>query len=168
MLKRKYHHELECWTHLEWWRNLCDWGLSFPAHPYLILSSIIWVIWSWGHKFLYNSNPLCREESSGNYSDCIPETVPKVLEQIWPSISPALLGILDTSLEAGHSQLLPLSLFVSARTACREAPCWCWLAVASLRPGPLSLPAFLGRCRCIHSRPGRAAARRVGICFRLV
>lgn len=63
-----------------------------PPLP-LIVSSIIWVIWSWGHKFLYNSNPLCREEASGNYSDCIPDTVLKVLEQIRPSISAALLSI---------------------------------------------------------------------------
>lgn len=134
----------------------------------LIVSSIVWVIWSWGHKFLYNSNPLCREESSGNYSDCIPDTVPKVLEQIRPSISAALLSILDMGLEAGHPQLFPLSLFVSARAAWREGPRWCWLAAASLHPGPLWLPASLGLCRHVHSRPGRAAARQADICFRLV
>ena len=80
-----------------------------PLH--LIVSSIIWVIWSWGHTFYYNSNPLYREESSGNYSDCIPDGV-KVLEQIRHPISKALLSNLDLSLEAGHpcSSLRP-SLF---------------------------------------------------------
>lgn len=92
----------------------------------------------------------------------------KVLEQIRPSISAALLLILDLSLEAGHPQFFPSSLFVSARAACREAPCWCWLATASLHPRPLRLPASLGRCRHAHSRPGRAVARWAGICFCLV
>lgn len=92
----------------------------------------------------------------------------RVLEQIRASISPVLLSILDLSLEAGHPQLFPSSLFVSARAACREAPCWCWLAVASLHPRPPWLPASLGLCRHTHSRPGRAVARRAGICFRLV
>lgn len=64
--------------------------------------------------------------------------------------------------------LFPSPLFVSARAACREAPCWCWLAAASLYPRPRLLPASLGWRRHLLSRPGRAAARRADVCFRLV
>lgn len=93
-LKIKSHGAFKCWTQGEGEICVIEAFLSLSPSPLpLIVSSIIWVIWSWGHKFLYNSNPLCREEASGNYSYCIPDPVPKVLEQIRPSISAALLSI---------------------------------------------------------------------------
>ena len=61
--------------------------------------------------------------------------------------------------------LFPSPLFVSARAACREVPCWCWQAAASLHPRPRLLPASLGWRRHLLSRPGRAAARRADVCF---
>lgn len=134
-------HELECWTHSGCQRNPCNWGFPLSPPPplsSLIPSSIIWVIWSWGHKFLYNANPLCREESSGNDCAYIPDSEPKVLEPIWSPIKHAPLSSFHASLEAGHTQLFPPSFFVLARAVCREAPCWCWLAMASAQ----------GRCHC--------------------
>lgn len=132
-------HALEGWTHWGCQKNPCNWGFSLSPSPLSILipSSIIWVIWSWGHKFLYSANPLCREESSGNDSDCIPDSEPKVLEQFWSPIKRALLSSFHASLEAGHAELFPPS-FVLAWAVCREAPCWCWLATASAQ----------GHCHC--------------------
>lgn len=169
-LKIKFLGEFKCWTHSGWRRNLRNWGppLSLSTSPLpFTVSSIIWVIWSWGHKFLYNSNPLFRAEASGNYSDCIPDTVPKVLEQIRPSISTALLSIFRCEPGGWTSAALPSVLLCFSRATCREAPCWCWLAAASLHPRPLCCQLPLASVDT-HSRPGGAAARQGGICCRLV
>lgn len=136
-------------------------SLSLSTSPLpFIVSSIIWVIWSWGHKFLYNSNPLFRAEASGNYSDCIPDTVPKFLEQIRPSISTALLSIFRCEPGGWTSTALPFVPLCFSRGACREAPCWCWLAAASLHPRPQWLPASLGQCR--HSFQARGSCCQAG------
>lgn len=138
MPQMKCLHDLECWTHGGCQKNPCNWGFSLSSPlSILIPSPIIWVIWSWGHKFLYKANPLCREESSGYDSDCIPDSEPKVLEQLWSPIKQAVLSSFHAGLEAGHAQLFPPS-FVLAWAVCREAPCWCWLATASAQ----------GHCHC--------------------
>lgn len=93
----------------------------------------------------------------------------KVLEQIWPSISAVLFSISDISLEAGHPQLLPWTLFASARAACREAPCWCWLAANSLHRGFSSCQLPLdGADMLIPGQAELLPGRQAGICFQLV